>query len=587
MDLTGVRMDLVQAALGRIAFDALILNVQVVNVYSGLVEPGNIGIKHGRIVTCRAPKDAPAETVWDGQGRFALPGLIDTHVHIDSTLLTPAGLAEFMVPHGTTAVFADPMEISNVAGVEGLKAFFAGSDQLPYHVFLEVCSRVPTAPGLETTGGELGLAEVQEILAWPQSISLGELDPSKILGLREEYFAKVTAAHALGKIANGHAAGLSPEALTAYACGGLADDHECVDYAEAKQRVALGLSVLIREGSTERNLKELVGGLLRETADTRHWMMCTDDKHPNEILHEGHINYMVEQAIALGMPPVRAVQMATLNAAQHFRLDHEVGSLAPGRWADILLISSLERIAPEEVFFKGRRVAQNGKMIIPTPAPAYPDWLHHTVKITRGLQAEHYRLAAQGASVRARVIEITGDQIINTAGEARLPVVDGAVQTDPQAGVIKLSVVERYGKNGNIGTSFVRGFGLKRGAISSTVSHDHHNLVIAGADDLSMATCARATQEMQGGLVAALGDQVIAQLPLPFGGLISEAPPLEVIRVLEALNAAAHSLGCVLPAPFMTLAFISLPTVPELGLTDRGLVDVHQHALISPLLGLE
>ncbi len=582
MNASSVRIELVQAAQGKIPFDMLICNLQIVNVFSGQIEPGNIGILHGRIVTCKAASNAAAAQTFDGQGRFAIPGLADTHVHIDSTLLTPGSLAELMVPHGTTVVCADPMEISNVAGLRGLEALMTGREELPYHIYLEVPSRVPTAPGLETTGGELRLPEVEQILAWPESVSLGELDPSKVLGLREEYFAKVEAAHRMGKIGNGHTVGLNQADLIAYVCGGLTDDHECIDYEEAKLRIALGMAVLIREGSTERNLEALVKGLVAEKGDTRHWMMCTDDKHPNEILHEGHIDYMVNKAVALGLPPIQAIQMATLNAAEHFRREHEFGSLTPGRWADILLVDTLENVTPRQVFFKGKLVAQDGKMIIETPRVHYPTWMHNTVHITHGTKAADFHLHAEGNQAHVHVIEITGDQIVNQAGEAMLPIQDGNVCTDPERDLLKLAVVERYGKNGNIGLSFVHGFGLKQGAISSTVSHDHHNLVIAGADEASMATCTRVTQEMQGGFVLALGDKVLAQLPLPLGGLLSEEPPMEVIRQLDLLNEAAQKLGCTLPAPFMTLSFISLPTVPELGLTDHGLIDVRKHAIISP-----
>ncbi len=575
------RIELVEAALGYLPFDAVIDNVKVVNVYTGNILDGAIGIKNGRVVTFRAPKNAESMQYMDGKGKYAIPGLIDTHVHIDSTLLTPHGMAELVVPHGTTAVFADPMEISNVAGYAGMEALLLGSEQLSCHIYLEVSSRVPTAPGLETTGGELRLEEVRRILRWKEAVSLGELDPSKILGLHPEYFAKVEAALGLGKIANGHAIGLSGERLIAYACGGLMDDHECVTFEEAITRNELGMAVLVREGSTERNLETLIRGAVAHKIDTRHWMMCTDDKHPNEMLSEGHIDYMVNKAISLGMSPIQAIQMATLNAAAHFRLDHELGSIAPGRWADIILTESLQSIQPVQVFFKGQLVAENGTLTSRPPAVVYPHWLRHTVELTRGKQAADYRLPASSNAVSVHVIQIFPDQIINRRESARLPVDDGAICTDPQKDVIKLAVVERYGKNGNIGMTFVRGFGLKQGAISSTVSHDHHNLVIAGVDDESMATCARATEEMQGGLVVARGREVLGRLPLPLGGLFSDEPPKRVIEMLEEINAIAHSLGCMLPAPFMTLSFISLPTVPELGLTDKGLVDVLNHTIID------
>jgi adenine deaminase len=401
------------------------------------------------------------------------------------------------------------------------------------------------------------------------------------LGLRDEYLAKVEAAHALGKIANGHAAGLSGVELTAYSCGGLSDDHECVDYQDALARLRLGLNVLIREGSTERNLELILTGVLREKLDTRHLMFCTDDKHPDDIRDEGHIDYMVNRAIELGMPPIQAIQLATVNAAVHFRCDHLLGSLTPGRWADVILADSLDHIVPSEVFFKGQLVAQKGALTINTPPADYPDWIQHTVTVTRGKTGADFRLAADGTSARVRVIELFPDQIINRIGEAVLPVVDGQVMADPAQDVLKLAVVERYGKNGNIGVTFVRGFGLKQGALASSVAHDHHNIIVVGTNDADMAACVRAIEARQGGLSIANGDVELGGLSLPVGGLMSLQPVTEIIAQLEHITAIAHDLGCILPAPFMTISFISLPTVPELGLTDRGLVSVRDHQLIG------
>jgi adenine deaminase len=577
------RKGLIEAALGRRPLDLIIRDVQVVNVYSGAVERGDVGVLFGRVVTTAA-EGLQAQATFDGRGQYALPGFIDTHVHLDSTLLTPENLAHLIVPHGTTTMLADPMESSNVGGLPGLQALLGGADRLPYHLLVEVSSRVPTAPGLETTGGTLDLAAVQDILTWPSTISLGELDPSKVLGLQDEYLAKVVAAHALGKIANGHAAGLAGRELEAYACGGLADDHEGVDYADAVARLRLGMSVLVREGSTERNLDYVVRGVLAHGLDTRHLMFCTDDKHPDDIVAEGHIDYMVNRAISLGLPAMQAIQMATLNAAEHFRIDGMIGSLAPGRWADVIVAPSMERIVPSAVFCKGELTAREGRMVVATPVVTYPEWFRHTVKITRGRHAADFNLPAPGPAAEVRVIELYPDQIINRPGRGLLSVVDGNVRADPGQDILKLAAVERYGLNGNIGLTFVRGFGLKRGALASSVAHDHHNVVIVGVDEADMAACVAAVEEMQGGLAVAKGGRVIERLPLPLGGLMSPQPPDEVIAGLQRLTVAAHEQGCILPAPFMTLSFISLPTVPELGLTDKGLVDVRTHSLISTLL---
>jgi adenine deaminase len=574
------RKTLIQAALGRERLDLKLADVQLVNVYTGRIEPASLGIKAGRIVTLDA-QTYEAETTVDAQGMYALPGFIDTHIHVDSTLIVPENLAELIVPGGTLTLLADPMEIANVAGFEGMQALLHSIAHLPYRILIEVPSRVPTAPGLETTGGELGLDDVKKVLAWEACVSLGELDPSKVLGLRDEYLAKVEAAHALNKIANGHAAGLTGRELTAYMCGGLSDDHEAVDYDEAVARLRLGMPVLVRDGSTERNLEPIISGVVRDGLDTRHLMFCTDDKHPDDIRDEGHIDYLVNHTIELGLPAVQAIQMATLNAAIHFRVDHLIGSLSPGRWADVILAPSLDKIVPSHVFYQGQLVAQAGRLVVEPPVPDYPDWIRQTVTVRRGKTGADFALKTDRPVADVHVIELYPDQIINEIGQARLPVVDGVVLPDVEQGVLKLAVVERHGKNGNIGIAFVRGFGLKRGALASSVAHDHHNIIVAGTNDTDMAACVRAVEEMQGGLAVADGGVVLGRLPLPIGGLLSEAPVHDVIAQLEHLTAIAHDLGCTLPAPFMTISFISLPTVPELGLTDKGLVNVRDHALMS------
>ncbi|MFW5942798.1 MAG: adenine deaminase, partial [Chloroflexota bacterium] len=573
----------IETALGRRPLDLVIDNVRVVNVYTGRVEPGAIGIKEGRIITTQAAGLETART-FDGGGRYAIPGFIDSHVHLDSSLVTPENLSSLIVPRGTSVMLADPMESANVGGYQGLEALLHMRERLPYHLFVEVSSRVPTAPGLETTGGELGLQEVEQILQWEAAISLGELDPSKVLGLREEYLKKVEAAHRLGKIANGHAAGLSGRDLEAYLCGGLTDDHECVDYEQAFERLSLGMPIFVREGSTERNLVPIIKGVVENNDDTRHMMFCTDDKHPDDILEEGHIDFMVNTAIELGLSPIEAIQMASVNAAVHFRIDHELGSLSPGRWADVVLTDEMTHIRPTHVFFKGQLAAEDGRLAQTIPQASYPDWFYHTVTVSKGREAADFRLEAPGDTARVRVIDLYPDQIINEIGEATLPVRHGNVVADPDQDVLKIAVVERYGRNGNVGVSFVKGFGLKRGALASSVAHDHHNIIVAGANEEDMALCVRAIETNQGGLTIAADGALLGTLPLPLGGLMSEKPVQEVIEKLEEITEISHQLGGVLPAPFMTISFIGLPTVPELGLTDKGLVSVRQHSLLSPFI---
>jgi adenine deaminase len=581
MMIISERKSLIRSALQHEPLDLLVNNVRIFNPFTRRLYAGALGIKHGMVAHCNAGGFDSAK-VFDAGGRIALPGFIDTHIHLDSTLLTPEMLAELIVPCGTTSVFVDPMEISNVAGIEGLKSLLKSAETNPYRIFIEVSSRVPTAPGLETTGGSLGLEEVKEILSWPASISLGELDPSKILGLQDEYLSKVEAAHAIGKIANGHAAGLDAANLAAYACGGLSDDHECIDFPEALMRLENGLVVLLREGSTERNLEPILLGALAAGIDTRNFMFCTDDKHPDDILREGHIDFMVKKAISLGVDPMHAVQMASYNAAIHFRLNHLLGSLTPGRLADFIIVSDLENMVVEDVFVNGEHVAQNGKLTRPAPTVEYPQWLFETVHVTRGRDAADFVLPSPGSSREVWIIELESDQIVNEIGKADLKVdKERGVQPDVEGGISKIAVVERYGKNGGIGIAFVRGFGLKNGALASSVSHDHHNISVVGCNDEDMAACVRAIEEMNGGLAIAAGGKVLAALPLPVGGLMTQTPVADVIQRLDEMKAIYNQLGGTLPAPFMTLSFISLPTVPELGLTDKGLVSVRQHALMS------
>ena len=579
----------IQAALGEQPLDLLIRNVRLVDVYREQVVETDLGIRGDRIVSVLPGERRQAAETVDAGGRYALPGFIDAHIHIESALLTPDRLAEVVVPTGTTTLLVDPMEVANVAGYDGLQEFFRSADHLPYRLFVEVSSRVPTAPGLETTGGELGPAEVRRALRWPRSVSLGELDPSKVLTHRAPYLRKILAAHARGKIANGHAAGLAGRELEAYAAGRLADDHECVTVDDMKERLAVGLAVIIREGSSERNLRHLIAGVVAENLPTRHMLFCVDDKFSADIAAEGHINYNVNEAIRLGLDPLRAIQMATLNAAEHFRLDDRLGALAPGRLADIILTDALDTIVAAQVYVGGRLVAEAGRLLEPVPPIRYAAWLRNTVKISRGTRAAHYRVPAPAAikagHVRVRVIEIVPDQIINYFREAELEVVDGAVQSDVERDVLKIAVVERHGQNGNVMAAFASGFGLRRGAIGSSVAHDHHNIVVVGANDADLAACAKAIAKMRGGFAAVADGQVLAQLPLPVAGLMSDRPAAEVDRALTALNAAAHELGSSLNSPFMTLSFVSLPSIPEAGLTDMGLVDVRARKFVPVMVG--
>lgn len=574
-----------QTAKGECPFDLLIENVQIVNVFTEEIYPGSIGICGNKIAALN-PSKKEAKQVIDGKGCYAVPGFIDSHIHIETTLLTPEALGDVIVPWGTTSLCVDAMEIANVAGITGLKAMIKDMEKLPFRIFLEIPSRVPTAPGLETTGGVLGVEEVKELLELEESVSLGELDPSKILGVKEEYLEKVLASLGKNKVCNGHAIGLEPDALNVYAAGHLSDDHESVEYEELLNRLRVGIKALIREGSSERNVEKLVKGVVEHHLPTDNLMYCTDDKHVNDIAREGHISYNIQKSIEIGLEPVKAIKMATLNAAKHFRMEHAIGSLTPGRYADIVLLKDLKTIKPVMVMKDGRIVAdENGAK--PCEMKEYPQELFDTVHISPSFSAEDFKIFAEGKRALCRVIGMIPDQIINHELQEWMDITDGEIHQDIEKDILKLSVVERYGKNGRVSTGLVKGFGLKNGALASSVSHDHHNIVVVGTNDKDMEIAVKELERLHGGFALVADGKVIDALALPLAGLMTTLDAKTVMERNDELNEKVHEQGCMMAAPFMSLSFISLPTVPQLGLTDFGLIDVLNHKIIEMIVKTE
>lgn len=573
----------IETGLGHFSCDLKLQNVKLVNVFSGEIYATDIYIKNKRIVSIDPNAGLKAEKIMDCGGKYAVPGLIDAHMHFESTMLSPEALASVVVPQGTTTLCADLMEIANVAGEAGLKAMLQSMSRLPYRMLIEVSSRVPTAPGLETTGAVLGPKEVADIMGWDESVSLGELDPSKILFVKEEYIHKIADTLSRRKLVNGHAIGRLGQELNVYASSGISDDHECVTAQEMIERLRVGMKVFIREGSSERNVDALVKGILDHHLDTDNLMFCTDDKHAREIQVEGHINYNVARSVELGLDPMHAIQMATVNTAKHFRIEDEIGSITPGRLADILLVKDLKEMKPEMVLFEGKVVAENGHLTQDCTVGNYPEWIKNTVTLLKPVTADSFKVSSkiQNGTAKVHVIDLIKAQIINNHEICELSVENGEILMDQSRDILKLSVVERYGKNGNIGIGFVRGFSLQKGALAYSMSHDHHNIVVVGTNETDMAAAVNEVARLHGGLSIACDGQIKGSMELPIGGLMSEKTADEVMEKMDLLNGEVKKLGCELSAPFMTLSFISLPTVPELGLTDMGLVDVLEHKLID------
>jgi len=580
--MLNIKKSLIKTALGEEEPDIVLKNCKLLNLFINRVERVNIGIK-GRHIALITPEQLNGFEEIDCSGYFALPGFIDGHVHVDSTLLSLSQFARVILPRGTTTILADPMEIANVCGIKGVKEFIKESEEIPLKVFIQISSRVPTAPGLETTGAVIGVEEVREMLGLDNVIALGELDPSKVVPPKDEYLMKILYAEKKNKIRVGHAAGLSGKVLRAYAAAGLNDDHECMTLKEAVERLSYGMEVMVREGSSERNLREIIRVITEEGIDSRFLFFCTDDKHVNDILCEGHIDFNVRKAIQMGVKPVDAVRMGSFNCARHFRIDDKVGSIKPGCRADIILTPSLENIKADMVIADGQLVAKKGEMVVNLPVHKWPSWALDTVHIGSPITPDKLRLETSGSKARVRVIEVIRNQIRNKASEAVLPVIQGEVVPDIMNDILKIICVERHKESGEIAIAFVKGFGLNSGAIAGSVAHDHHNIVAIGTNNTDLALAVNAIQHMNGGLVVVNGGKVIGKLPLEIAGLMSSWPAEKVENAIEELNSQVKTQGCEIPSPFMLLSFISLPTVPDLGLTNKGLVDVYNHCLISTL----
>ena len=548
-------------ARGEQPAESLFKNANLVNVLSGETHRTHVAVDDGRVIGLG---DYEARNVIDLQGACLAPSLIDAHFHVESSMLTAAEFARAVVPHGTGAVVIDPHEYANVLCLDGIRYVLESSKNLPLDFFIMLPSCVPATP-FETAGARLTADDLRLMIADERIAGVAELMnyPGVYLGDERE-LAKIQAGK--GKSIDGHAPGLSGRNLNAYVLAGIRSDHESTDLAEAREKIRLGLHVLLREGSTERNL-----AMLAPLVNSHNAMNCsfaTDDKLAGDLVNEGHIDHCVRTAIRLGMPPLAALQIATINTARHYRL-RNYGAIAPRYWADFVVFDDLQNFTVRQTYKKGVLVAENGKYVAAPTAPVPPPRSTMNMRY----QTPHDLEVLPKDSAKIRVIEIVPDQIVTHQSIEPPRTEAGRVVPDVQRDILKLVVVERHRATGNVGVGFVRGFKLKTGALGSTVAHDAHNVVVVGVNDGDMIRALEELQAMQGGQVAVAGGQVRAGLPLPIAGLVSDRPLDEVIRGIAALNAAARALGCELDAPLMTLSFLSLSPIPELRLTDQGLID--------------
>ncbi len=558
MGVGSINKRLIQVAKGELPADLLLANARIINVFNGEIEAGNVAICGDRIAGVGDYRQA--KQTMDLGGKYIAPGFINGHIHPESSMLDIGQYARAVVPHGTTALVTDLHEIANVCGLEGIRYMLESARRLPLDLFLMAPSCVP-ATNLETSGASLDPEEIGQILKWKECIGLGEVMnfPGVING-DETMLKKISLAK--GKIIDGHAPGLAGKNLSAYIAAGIYSDHESVSLDEAKEKLRQGMFIMLREGSSEKNLEALLPLVTDKTY--KRCLFVVDDRTCVDLLKDGDIDAVVRQAIHLGLEPVRAIQLATINPAQYFRRD-ELGAVAPGYMANLMVLGDLPSLKIDLVFYRGQLVARDGKPLFSSPE-ATAKGLTNTVKI-KPFTIEALRLPASGET--RPIIEIVPGQIITRKRIEKI----GAIP-DLERDILKLVVVERHKATGNIGVGLVSGFGLKGGALASSIAHDSHNIIAVGTSDEDILATVKEIERLQGGLVAAAGGKVLASLALPVAGLLSEEPLEVVVSKLERLEKIATELGTRLSSPLATLAFLALPVIPEIRLTDRGVVEV-------------
>lgn len=576
-----VAPQLIETAAGRAAADTVIRGGTWVNVHTREVLEGHdIAITAGRIAYVGPDASyctGPDTQIIEANGRYMIPGLCDAHMHIESGMLTPAEFARAVIPHGTTSMFTDPHEIANVLGLEGVRLMHDEALLQPVNIFTQMPSCAPSAPGLETTGYEISAEDVAEAMNWPGIIGLGEMMnfPGVAAG-DPKMLAEIAATQRAGKTVGGHYASpnLGPN-FAAYVAGGPADDHEGTCEADAIARMRQGMRAMVRLGSAWYDVEAQITAITEKGLDPRNFILCTDDCHSGTLVNDGHMNRVVRHAIACGCDPVVALQMATINTATHFGLEREIGSITPGRRADVILTSDLRELPIELVIARGQIVAESGSIKVDCPHLDWPASARGTVHLGHVLTAADFELSApEGANaVTANVIGVVENQAPTKALKAELPVIDGLVEGTDE--VCQIALVERHRATGGVTNAFVQGFGYEgKMAMASTVAHDSHHMIVVGTDREQMALAANRLAEVGGGITLFRDGQEQALVELPIAGLMSDSPATEVAAKAQALVEAMQASGCKLNNAYMQHSLLALVVIPELRISDLGLVDV-------------
>jgi adenine deaminase len=587
-----LRSALVEVAMGREPADLVVRNGRWVCVQSGEIIPDiDAAIKDGHFAYVGPDAShciAPGTHVIDARGRHLVPGLLDAHMHVESGMVTITEFVRAVIPHGTTGFFADPHEIANVFGLKGVKLMVREAAKQPIHVWVQMPSCVPSAPGLETSGASIGPKEVVEAMSWPGIIGLGEMMSfPAVFGGDTKMLQEMSIAHAARKTVGGHYA--SPDLdhpFHGYAAGGAEDDHEGTRLEDALARVRQGMKPMLRYGSGWHDVASQVVAITENGIDPRHFMLCTDDSHAETLASDGHMDRVLRHAIAQGLRPLTAIQMATINTAEHFGVSRDIGMIAPGRWADLLLVDDLAAFRADMVIAKGRVVAEAGELRISPPKFNYPAWAKRSVHLKAPLREEDFvlRYAGQSSDLRAHVIGVTENQAPTRHIVMDVRAENGVVAIDPGRDIAKVAVIRRHEGTSGATLGLVSGFGLKGNcAIASTVAHDCHHMLVVGTDETQMALAGNELARCGGGQVVVKEGQVIGTIELSIGGLMSTEKVEVVAEKAASVLAGFRACGCTMNNPNMQLSLLALSVIPELRISDKGLVDVTNLRLI-PLL---
>jgi adenine deaminase len=582
--LSSVSRTLSDVCMGREPADLVIAGGRLVSVHTReVLDDVEVAIKAGRIAMfgdC-AHTRGPATRILDAEGAYLVPGLIDTHLHVESAMVTVGRFAEAVLPHGTTTVLIDNHEMANVLGLEGIRWMLEEGSALALKVLLAVPSCVPALPGFEDAGATITPDDVREALTWEGVAALGEMmNMPGVIGSDPATHEMIGAVLDARWPVTGHWSlhGWDDHRLHAYVAAGVDSDHETVLRSDALAKLRAGMWVQLREGSAWHDVEKLAPVLLEDGVDSRHALLVTDDMHPETLATVGHLNHAVRTAVRAGLDPLLAIQMATVNAAEYMGFRHDLGSIAPGRCADVLLVEDLAELRPHLVLADGEPIGAPG------PAYEYPARARDTVRIARTPTVDDLRIAASGSTARVRAIGMVPGELATEHRVVEAPVVGGEVRADPGLDLAKAASIERHGGPGTIGLGFVQGLGLERGAVASTVAHDNHNVLVVGMDDADMLAAVERLRETRGGMVAVDAGEVIGEVRLPIAGLMSDRSVAEVADEVRSLDRAYKELGCPLEYPFMMVSFLSLGVIPALRLTNRGLVDGREFALVDPVV---